>query len=226
MKPGFSSATASFMTASFMAGLCANPSIAASHRDLPVRLVPPDHPCRAADERFHRFHEKDGVLIRTAEEPDGTTIVRSEEEVTAAPEVVADLLADIGGWSRWVKRVRRSERLSGDPPAFHVVVDSPWPFSDRDYGLTPAVDRDENGALVLWWESAAGRLEPPPKGVIRVTRIRGGFVLDAGQRPGTTHVVYSDVAVLGGKLPRWAIRESYKRGPVGILGALRRELTP
>jgi len=191
---------------------------------LPRAPLPEDHPCRLPDERFVPFHEKDGIVIRTAQEADGMTVVRSVVEIAASVEKTAGVLADIEGWVRWVKRLRAVERVPSEPPAFRLVVDAPWPFSDRDYGIAPAVDRDARGAPVVWWESAAERIGPQRRGLVRVTRIRGGFTLEPGTAAGSTRVVYSDVAVLGGRLPRWAVRESYRRGPVGILGSLRRLL--
>ena len=189
---------------------------------LPSVTLPADHPCRLPDESFVPFYEKEGVAIRTHVRAGGRAVVRSVAEIPASPETVARFMSDVGAWSTWVKRLRSSERITGEPPAFHLAYDAPWPFSDRDYGVVPALDRDVEGHLVLWWESAADRLPPPLRGVIRVSEIRGGLVFLPGSREGTTRVVYSDVAVLGGRLPGWAIRESYRRGPVGILGALRR----
>lgn len=192
---------------------------------LPSHTLPADHPCRLPDNGFVPFHEKDGVAIRTHELPGGRVVVRSVAEIPAPPEDVARFMSDVGGWSAWVKRLRSSERISGDSLAFHLAFDAPWPFSNRDYAIVPALDRDAEGNLVLWWESAADRLPPPRHGVVRVSEIRGGVVFLPGSREGTTRVVYSDVAVLGGKLPGWATRESYRRGPVGILGALRRHFS-
>ena len=189
---------------------------------LPSVPLPRNHPCRIPDESFTPFYEKDGVAIRTHPLGSGRAVVRSAAEIPAPPETVAKFLADVGAWSAWVKRLRSSARVGGEPPAFHLSYHAPWPFSDRDYGLAPSLSRDAEGHLVLWWESAADRLAPPLHGVIRVREIEGGLVLLPGTGEGATRVVYSDVAVLGGRLPGWAIRESWRRGPVGILGALRR----
>ena len=192
---------------------------------VPSRALPADHPSRLPDDGFVPFHEKDGVGIRIRALPDGRTVVRSVAEIPAPPASVARFMADVGGWSAWVKRLRASERLAGDPPAYRIFFDAPWPFSDRDYAIVPALDRDAEGHDVLWWASAADRLPARVSGVVRVTEVEGGVVFLPGTLAGTTRVVYSDVAVLGGRLPGWAVRESYRRGPVGILGALRRHFS-
>jgi len=189
---------------------------------LPLLPLPANHPCRLPDKGFAAFYEKGGVTIRTHLLAEGRAVVRSVAEIPAPPERVARFMADVGAWSTWVKRLRRSERLPGEPPAFHLFYDAPWPFSDRDYALAPAFDRDEDGNPLVWWESAADRLPPAERSVVRVHEIRGGLVFRPGSLPDTTRVVYTDLAVLGGRLPAWAVRESYRRGPVGILGALRR----
>ncbi len=189
---------------------------------LPAATLPPGHPVLVPDERFTLLNEKDGIRIRTADAGDGTAVVRSEVDVAGTPEEAAALLADVARWPDWVRRVRTAVRLPGEPPAFHLLVDAPWPFSDRDYGIVPFVGRLEGGALVVWWESAAERLGPERPGYVRVRRIRGGILFTPTEKG--AHLVYSDVAELGGRLPRWAIRESYKRGPLGVLGGLRRRL--
>lgn len=163
------------VTTLFFAALAATRVGTADALDLPIARLPDDHPCRLPDDRFHLLEEKDGIVIRTSAQSDGTTVVRSEVEIAATAPTVADLLADIEGWSRWLKRLESAKRVDGEPPAFHLVVRAPWPFSDRDYGILPALDR----------------VDPDS----------------------------------GGRLPRWAIRESYRRGPIGILGSLRRVLS-
>ncbi len=150
--------------------------------------------------------------------------MRSTIELEAPPDVVLRFLGDVSRWSAWIKRLDVSELLPGQPPAFHLLFDAPWPFANRDYAIAPALFRDAFGNPIFHWESASERLPPPAKGVLRVRVIRGGFVIQNGRSPNSSRLAYSDVAVLGGKLPTWAIRESYKRGPLGILGALRREL--
>ena len=199
-------------------------ALAAAIAGLPETPLPANHPSTLPDALFTKFHEQDGIVIRTAT-VDGLTVVRSTTLLPAQPDLAAGILADVVSWSGWVKRLESSKRLDGDPPAFWLRFDAPWPFADRDYAIVPAVSKDAAGNQILWWESGASRLPPPGPHTIRVTNIRGGIVFLPGEDPGTTRIVYTDVAVLGGKLPRWAIRESYRRGPVGILGALRRKLT-
>lgn len=189
---------------------------------LPVAPVPADHPVLVPDERFAPLNERDGIRIRVADPGDGANVVRSEIDVDGTPEEAAALLSDVERWPEWVKRVRVCFRVAGEPPAFHLFVNAPWPFSDRDYGIVPFVERRADGAIVVWWESAAERLGPERPGYIRVRRIRGGILFTPTERG--THLVYSDVAELGGRLPRWAIRESYKRGPIGVLGGMRQRL--
>lgn len=190
---------------------------------VPSAPMPEDHPVRLKDELFAPFHQKDGVWIRAARVGD-LTVLRSTTTLPASPERAARFFGDVGGWARWVKRLRASEPLSGSPPAFWLRVDAPWPFSDRDYALLPSLDATPEGDPVVWWESGADRLPPPGPRTIRISVIRGGAVFRPGPTPATTRIVYTDVAVLGGKVPAWAVRESYRRGPVGILGALRRRL--
>lgn len=191
---------------------------------LPAAPLPADHPARVPEASFVPLNARDGVTIRIAEMPDGVTLVRSEVDVPSPPEEAAAVLADVARWPEWLRRVKRTEPVAGAPNAWHVFIHAPWPFRDRDYGLALSRDDGSPERVAVWWESASDRIGPPSPGHVRVARIRGAFVLTPV--PGGSHVVYTDVADLGGRLPRWALRESYKRGPIGVLASFRRRVAP
>lgn len=191
---------------------------------LPRRSPPPDHPCALPDEAFEDFHESDGVRIRILRRTDGAPIVRATTRVHALPLAAAALVARVEGWPEWAPRVRAAARLAGAPPAFRLLVDAPWPFSDREYAIASSLDEDA-GRLLVFWDGATERLPPPAKGIVRISRVRGGFSFEEEAGTGTIRVVYTHESDLGGRLPGWAEEGSNRRGPVGVLRGLRRTLS-
>jgi hypothetical protein len=191
---------------------------------LPRRSAPPDHPCALPDAAFEEFHESEGVRIRILRQPAGAPIVRATTRLHALPLAAAALVARVEGWPEWAPRGRAATRLSGAPPAFRLLVDAPWPFSDREYAIAPSLEEDA-GRLLVFWDGATERLPRPAKSVVRISRVRGGFSFEEEAGTGTTRVVYTHESDLGGRLPGWAEDASNRRGPVGVLRGLRRALS-
>jgi hypothetical protein len=127
-------------------------------------------------------------------------------------------------WPEWAPRVRAAARLAGAPLAFRLLIDAPWPFSNREYAIAPSLEEDA-GRLLVFWDGATERLPPPAKGIVRISRVGGGFSLEEEAGAGTTRVVYTHESDLGGRLPGWAEDGSNRRGPVGVLRGLRRALS-
>lgn len=191
---------------------------------LPRRSAPPDHPCAFPDAAFEEFHESDDVRIRILRRPDGAPIVRATTRVHAPPLAAAALVAHVEGWPEWAPRVRAATRLAGASPAFRLVVDAPWPFSDREYAIAPSLEEDA-GRLLVFWDGAPERLPPQAKGIVRISRVRGGFSFEEEAGTGTIRVVYTHDSDLGGRLPGLAEDGSNRRGPVGVLRGLQRALS-
>ena len=190
---------------------------------LPRRSPPPDHPCALPDAAFEEFHESDSVRIRILRRPHGAPIVRATTRVHALPLAAAAIVARVEGWPKWAPRVRAAERLAGAAPAFRLLVDAPWPFSDREYAIAPSLEEDA-GRLLVFWDGATERLPPPVKGIVRISSVRGGFSFEEEAGEGTTRVIYTHESDLGGRLPSWAEDGSNRRGPIGVLRGLQRAL--
>ncbi|HYN42851.1 MAG TPA: hypothetical protein VE129_13800 [Thermoanaerobaculia bacterium] len=219
---------AALLAGSLVLPLAADPPLAAGESSLAAllrRSAPSDHPCALPDAAFEDFHESDGVRIRILRRPDGAPVVRATTRVNALPLAAAALIARVEEWPGWAPRVRAAARLTGGPPAFRLLVDAPWPFSDREYAIAPLLEEDA-GRLLVYWGGATERLPPPAKGIVRISRVRGGFSFEEEAGAGTTRVVYTHESDLGGRLPGWAEDGSNRRGPIGVLRGLRRALSP
>ncbi len=188
---------------------------------LPSGTAPATHPCRLPDEAFEPLGESSGIAVsveRRAVEP---RAVRARVELDAPAGRVLAVVADVPSWSRWIGRIRSLVRLHGEPLAFHVRFGAPWPASDRDYAVLPALDRASPAPPAVFWTTDPARLPPRARGVVRVTDLTGGFVVEAlgGSR---CRVVYTERVGPGGSLPAWALRRSRRNGPAEILAGLAR----
>lgn len=217
---------AAFLSGLLVLPLAAGPPPAAGEDALsvlPRRSAPSDHPCALPDAAFEEFHESEGVRIRILRRPEGAPIVRATARIHALPLAAAALVARVEGWPEWAPRVRAARRLEGAPPAFRLLVDAPWPFSDREYAIAPSLEEDA-GRLLVFWDGATERLPPSAKGIVRISRVRGGFSFEEEAGAGTIRVVYTHESDLGGRLPGWAEDGSNRKGPIGVLRGLRRAL--
>ena len=195
----------------------------ASPADLPSGTVPAAHPCSLPDEAFEPLGESSGIAVTIERRTVEPRAVRALVELDAPAERVLAVVADVPAWPRWIERIRFLVRLPGEPLAFQVRFGAPWPASDRDYAVLPAIDRASPAAPAVFWTTGPTRLPPPARGVVRVTDVAGGFVVEA-LGTGRSRVVYTERVDPGGSLPAWAVRRSRRSGPAEILNGLARLL--
>lgn len=197
----------------------ASPASPASLAALPSGTVPAAHPCRLPDEAFEPLGESSGIAVTIERRPVEPRAVRARVELDAPAERVLAVVADVTAWPRWIGRIRSLVLLPDEPLAFHVRFGAPWPASDRDYAVLPALDRASPAAPAVFWTTDPARLPPPAPGVVRVTNLAGAFVVE-GVGGSRSRVVYTERVDPGGSMPAWAVRRSRRRGPAEILKGL------
>jgi hypothetical protein len=109
-----------------------------------------------ADGEWNRVSDDDGVTLynrtlkgRAASEVKGTCVV------DRPIEAVASLLSDIASYPKWFFRCIQSRKIPHTNSAdFHfllyVVIDTPWPFADRDvvYQVETTIDHAAQKVIV------------------------------------------------------------------------------
>ncbi|MCC6131380.1 MAG: hypothetical protein IT186_15790 [Acidobacteria bacterium] len=188
---------------------------------LPERAFPIDHPCLLPDSLVEPLATSGGDETRVARFADGRVVLRTSASMHAAARQVLAILEDVEGWPRFIKRIRSLSVLPSHPLSIHVVFDTPWPLSDRDYAFFPAVVRDGQGGGTVFWEASAESVPPKKQGVVRVARVRGGFAVSPGKTEGSSTLIYTELDSFGETLPAAAREAARTRGPREIVAALR-----
>ncbi|MCG3193664.1 MAG: hypothetical protein DIJKHBIC_02918 [Thermoanaerobaculia bacterium] len=188
---------------------------------LPERTPPPDHPCLLPDSLFAPLARADGIETALARLADGKAVLRTVAQLPAPPSRLLSLLEDVEGWPRFIKRIRSLSRIPGERLLLHVFFNAPWPLSDRDYGLLPAVSREASGGGTVFWEAASAQLPPKPAGIVRVDPVRGGFAVTPVEATGGSRLVYTELDSFVETLPAPARDAARSRGPREIVSSLR-----
>ncbi len=188
---------------------------------LPERTLPPDHPCLLPDDRFAPIARADGIETALARLADGKAVLRTTAQLAASPSRLLSLLEDVEGWPRFIKRIRSLSRIPGGRLLLHVVFNAPWPLSDRDYGLFPAVSREAHGGGTVFWEPTSAGLPPKPSGIVRVDPVRGGFAVTPVEVTGGSRLIYTELDSFVETLPAPAREAARNRGPREIVSSLR-----
>ncbi|MEZ4237326.1 MAG: START domain-containing protein [Myxococcota bacterium] len=79
------------------------------------------------------------------------------------------------------------------PDTMHIVLDFPWPLSDRDY-VAHYTRLTEGDAKIYRWESVKDAGAPPLEGVVRLPRMAGEWRLEPeGSGTKVTYLWHADV---------------------------------
>jgi hypothetical protein len=145
-----------------------------------------------------------------------------EAEVAAPLEAVVAHLTDFAGLRRFVPRLETARvlRQTAAEAVVYFRFDLPWPISDRDWTVHYRYGRDEAGRFHMQWVDE-NELGPPPRGVVRVSPVRGAWELAPTAR-GTTLVRYLFLAQLGGHLTRGMIEQTAWKQPLQTIVGVRR----
>jgi len=99
-------------------------------------------------------------------------------------------------------------------------VDSPWPVSDRDVLVHSTQEILENGAILMKFENVQDESIDVPRGVVRMERLVGSYLLTPSPEGGTD-VIYTLDSDPGGKIPAWLVKQASKDLPYHTLKNLR-----
>ena len=175
------------------------------------------------------FGERSVVLVE-----DGITVESDSEEGRALPIMIGTttMNASAERIASWVTAVHTyvdwqhncdEARVLTQPDGSHLTynrVASPWPVSDRDVVLRSSRAELEGGGIRLEFRSTEDAKLDTPRGVVRMPRLIGSYVLTPTAEGGT-HVVYTLDSDPGGSLPAWLIKQASKDLPFRTLKKLK-----
>ena len=130
---------------------------------------------------------------------DGYPWCRSRAEVSGDLTKVERVLLDVANYPNVFHRVTQVQELA--PFLLHVVLDMPFPLSDRDY-VAQYVRHQDGHDVVFSWQSVQDAAAQPTDAV-RLAHSEGEWRLTPkGSR---TAVTYTWNAELGGDVPEFAL---------------------
>jgi hypothetical protein len=175
------------------------------------------------------FAERSVVLVE-----DGITVEADSEEGRALPIMIGTttMKADAEQIASWVTAVHTYVDWQHNCDEARVLIQpdgslltynrvaSPWPVSDRDVVLRSSREELEGGGIRLEFRSTEEANLDTPRGVVRMPRLFGSYVLTPTNEGGT-HVVYTVDSDPGGSLPGWLIKQAGKDLPYRTLKKLK-----
>jgi hypothetical protein len=182
--------------------------------------LPPPQPPASDAAGWHTLKSIDGVTIKRAPSAGAAPWGMAEGEIAAPLDRVIAHLTDFAALLRHVPRLaelRVIERRD-DEAIVYFRFDLPWPISDRDWTLRYRWRRDGDRFVMTWCD--ANDRGPPPAGAVRVTPMRGYWLL-AATPSGTTFGRYVFLAELGGHLPRSVVEQTAWKQPLQTFRGVR-----
>ncbi|MBC8187012.1 MAG: hypothetical protein H8E78_02225 [Proteobacteria bacterium] len=130
----------------------------------------------------------------------GTATMDASAEQIAAWVTAVHTYVD---WQHSCEEARVLMQPDGSRLTYNRIA-SPWPVSDRDVVLRPSRENLDNGGIRLEFLSTEDANFDVPRGVVRMPRLIGSYVLTP-RSEGGTHVVYTVDSDPGGSLPVWPL---------------------
>jgi hypothetical protein len=155
----------------------------------------------------------DGPRTRDVIDDAGTKGLESVFDVEVSPAILLELLWGGPGYLRMFPDVKAMTVIAGEgTTTLDVAYRVDAGLRDVRYVLRRTLDRE---ACTITWRELGGDLR----------RIRGGWALARGARPGCTRVTYTAFVDVGKLVPTALVRETAKRRLGDMIERVRRVAT-
>ncbi len=173
---------------------------------------------------WSRLVDDAAVVVETAPDGRGATLVKTTTVLPHPPAAVRAALLDFPGYPTWFTSLAAWRVLArgADSAQVYGRHDLPWPFAPRDYVVRYTWTQGGDGSLDLRAASVTEGAPPPASGVVRLTAARSSWVVAAV--PGGARVVYTYGTDLGG-VPDLLQQGAWKSEGPALLRALDKELS-
>lgn len=180
----------------------------------------------ANEEGWTLARDRAGIQVWTRSIPDYP--IREFKAVTTVKTTLNGLVAlimDTPNATRWVYRTTRIDLLKRDDVRgyflIQVLMDFPWPMSNRDAIMEGYIRQDDNGVVTVKSHTIESSTHLSPSGYIRMTDMLGNWRFKP-LKDGIVEVTMQGRANPGGSIPAGVINLLVHETPYKTLQGLRR----
>ncbi len=160
---------------------------------------------RSGENNWELVNDKDGIQSYCRNIPGSKLLEIKAIMVVDAPiENVGEMIRDIPGYTNWMPYCGGGWVLNGnrDDADIRILLDLPWPVTDREVVLNARVSYDLNhGRAFIDLTNRAKQYDSFEKNVIRVPVFKGRYTIEYITRH-KTGIIYQYSLDLAGSLPR------------------------
>jgi hypothetical protein len=182
--------------------------------------------CVHAEEPWNQVKDSDGIKVCRRNVPGSLTKeFKGTGDVAAPMEVVLEILDDIPSYPLWFPDCKECRALKRDKDKnmiLYLVIEAPWPVSDRDVIFaTRHADDPAAGRHGISLTQITDDIMPMNRANVRLTDFKGGIALARTDRNHTS-VIYTTRWNPGGNIPRILVDQAMVDMPYDFIKGLRR----
>ncbi|MES2276507.1 MAG: START domain-containing protein [Bacteroidota bacterium] len=172
-------------------------------------------------------NEVDGIKVYSAAVPDSKVkAIKVECDLQATLAQLVTVLLDIKTCTDWVYNTKSCillKQVSASELYYYSEVNIPWPAQNRDFVAHLTITQNPDTKVVYVDGPAVPGMVPIKKGVVRIERSIGKWVI-APLAGGRVHVTYTLQVDPGGIIPAWLVNMVAGEGPTQSFKKLRLQL--
>jgi hypothetical protein len=184
----------------------------------------------AEDGQWELIRSKNGITTYRMTHPETDVCTfKAVGFVDAKIEVVGEVLRDISAYPEWMAKFKETtilKTIDRNTYIFHAVINTPFPYLDRDMVIeNNTVYNLNNASVLLSFNLTRNYNFPEQKGYVRLTELEGEYHLEYFGRD-KTRVTYQYRSDPGGNIPvSMANAIEIKYYPAMTITGLRRMVT-
>ena len=184
----------------------------------------------AADGQWEIIRSKNGITTYRMTHPETDVCTfKAVGFVDARIEVIGEVIRDIPAYPEWMAKFEKAtvlKTIDRNTYIFHAVINTPFPYLDRDMVIENRTMYNLNNASVLLSFNLARNYNfPEQKGYVRLTELEGEYYLEYFGRD-KTRVTYQYRSDPGGSIPVGIANAiEIKYYPAMTIAGLRRMVT-
>lgn len=184
-------------------------------------------PLLAEAQEWRSVLVRDGVQV-FSRPVEGSPIweLRAAATFPVPPQRLLAALADTAAYPQNLPPTEsvRLLRREGDVSWVYMVLNPPF-IARRDSCIRTMISRLADGRLISAWQAAVDGCPPPQRGLVRIERNHGRWLLTPAQGGQATEVDYELYTDPGGQVPAWLVNRGTARSLPELFRTLRAAVT-